>query len=514
MKRSLDVLNSEDTSEGGVSCDLTKCFPGLKSAEPPVPSELNRMKHFGFKMAPKFFFPAFPKLLQDVWIATEIFITFFEFAFVCATSTSGSWVNILLIVLTFLSIVLASIDGFLYFTGRGSCASLVKWGYKHLKSGTGSTAEEQPTDEDGEREDASCFIRFRKKIRRVFATGSEVIRIAITELLLYPLTVLDIFELIDSQTYRLNGRDDRINFSLLNIGLFYLVLSVYLIRILMSVSAIVSISRLPKTTTSSYNNLLKKFASHIILQIVVHMTILVMVSTKIDSEVCESDEGSGFLGNETSISVNASPFLYVAIITGDVIPFLGVAMFFVVNYPALKAFMMGFCIDMMSTIVSEDFAGTAFEGKGVRKVKKRTSNAYNKVTLAIARKQYTVYANVFSLKRKLAYRLTNPLVVILSTTYFTLITVFLICHALGWSDPCEGSSSTVRFITFNDHKGSFITFIIGLTVIAIANYQVVSISVIWLVAISGLVLFVATLPFVALMLAALIAIIVLVKVSI
>ena len=34
--------------------------------------------------------------------------------------------------------------------------------------------------------------------------------------------------------------------------------------------------------------------------------------------------------------------------------------------------MMGFCIDMMSTIVSEDFAGTAFEER-VRKVKKRAS---------------------------------------------------------------------------------------------------------------------------------------------
>lgn len=515
MKRSLNVVNSEDKSEAG--CDPTKCFPYLKNTEPTVPYELNRMKHLGFKMAPKFFFPALPKLLQDVWIATELFITFFEFAFACATFTPESSINILVVALTFLNIILASIDSFLYFIERGSCATLFKWGYKQLKSGTGSTVKEKlkQTEEGRERQDTSCFSRFQKRTRRVFATGSEVIRVTITELLLYPLTVLDIFELIDSQTYRFNSRDNRINFSLLNIGLFYLVLTVYLIRILMAVSAIVSISRLPKTTSSSYHNLLKKFALHLIFQIFVHMAILVMVSTKIDSELCESIEGSGFLGNETtSISVNASPFLYVTIITGDVIPFLGVAMFFVVNYPALKTFMMGFCIDMMSTIVSEDFAGTAFEGKGVRNVKKRASNAYNVVTLAVARKQYTVYRNIFSFKKKLAYRLTNPFVVILSAAYFTLITVFLVCHVLGWSDPCEGSNSTVRFITFNDHQGAFITFIIGLIAIAIANYQVVSISMIWLVAIPGLILLVVTFPFVALILAALIAIIVLVKFSI
>lgn len=464
-------------------------------------------------MAPHFFFPALPKLLQDVWVAIELFVVFFEFTFACVTFGSGGVVNILVVVLTLVNLVLASVDGFLYFVEGGSCVSLFKWGRKQVIKKKGSYVKKkelpQGSDQTVEKERSSGG-HFRERVRRMFATGSEVVRIALTELLLYPLTVLDIFELIDSQTYRINSRGNRINFGLVNIGLFYLVLTVYLIRILMSVSAIVSISRLPKTTNSSYHNLLKRFSIHLISQIFVHMVILVMVATKIDSERCVSVEfeGSGSGDNiTTTTSVNISPFLYVTIFAGDLIPFLGVAMFFVVNYPGLKEFMIGFCIDMVSTIVSEGFAGTA---EGIKNVKKKTGEVHDKVNLGVAQQQFNKYKNVFSLKRKLAYRLTNVFVVSLSGAYFTLITVFLICHTLGWSDACD-SNSTVRFISFNDHSGTLVTFIIGLAAITIANYQVVTISVIWLLALSGLVLLVVTLPFVVLLLAPLIAVILLVK---
>lgn len=536
VKRTLHILEIDsDKSKTFCSCS---CAPEKNGPEPPVSAQLQQIKRLGFKMFPLFFFPALPKIIQDIWVAVELFVAFFEFLFACVTYGSGGIINTLVVVLTLVNLLLASLDSFGYFVESGSCVSLYKWGRKQLRKGSKSKDKQLTSDKGGtetvgnednsskEGSGESSCDKFHQKVKKVFTTGSEVIRVGLTELLLYPLTILDIFELIDSQTYKADSVNSRINFSLLIIGLIYLVLTVYVIRILISISAVVSISRLPRTTNSDYQNLLKKFAVHIISQIVVHMSILVMVATKIDSELCiESDIasfnasgsgsgsglmfGSGF--NETTTkSTNVSPFLYVTIFTGDLIPFLGVIMFFVVNYPVLKQFMMGFCIDIMSTIVQEDFASTAFAGEGIKKMNRKASMAVNKVNLVSARQEFNLYKNVFSFKKKLAYRLTNPLVMIFTVAYFTLVTVFLICHVIGWSDPCN-STGSVKFITYSDHRGTFITFIIGLIAIILANYQVVFMSVIWLFAIIGLVLFALAVPVVTLLIAPLISLVVLIN---
>ena len=540
VNRSLHILEMEyDKDEHPVSGTTCSCA-SESTSEPPVSAQLQKVKRLGFKMFPVFFFPALPKIIQDIWVAVELFVTFFELLFACITYGSGGIINTLVVVLTVINLILASLDSFLYFVEGGSCVSLYRWGRKQLRKGRkmtvrrkqpqsdsiteGEATEDEARDDDNSKEESeeeakkrSSCIKFYEQVKKVFATGSEVIRIALTELLLYPLTVLDILELIGSETYHLNTIGHRINFSLLIIGLFYLVLTVYLIRILISVSALVSISRLPKTTHTDYHNLLKRFLIHLLSQLVVHMAILIMVSTKIDSELCResagtlSGSGVGEFSNETiTESRNTSPFLYITIITGDLIPFLGVFMFFVVNYPALKQFMMGFCIDLMSTVVSEDFASTAFAGKGIKNVSRKASVVHVKVNLASVRNEFNLYKNVFSFKKKLSYRLTNPLVMILSGAYFALIALFLTCHAIGLSDPCD-SMGGVKFITFSDHAGTFVTFVIGLVAILVANYQVVLMSVIWLLALIGLVVFTVAAPLVALLLAPLIALVVLVK---
>lgn len=429
-------------------------------------------------------------------MAAELLITFFEFVFACVTFSVGV-ANIFVVVLTLITLSLASIDSFFHFVEGGSCVACFRWGRRKLKKRRAAKQSGEDSEKaGGDEKDSPCKF-LPERARKWFQTGSEVIRAGLTELLLYPLAVLDLLELIESETYRGRDSNDDINFSLFNIGLFYLIMTVYFIRIFMSLSTVVSISRLPKTTDTKYPNLLKKFSLHLMGQILVHMSILAMVATKIDSEHCVSLEGSG--SNETSPSTNISPFLYVTIFTGDVIPFFGVAMFFVVNYPGLKEFSMGFCIDLMSTIVQEDFGDTAFKGKGIKHAKRKVQKVDEKVNLALARQQYGTYTNFFSLKKKLAYRLTNPLVVCLSLAYFALIIIFLVCHALGWNDACD-SGSGVSLVTFNDSNGTFLTFILGIVALTFANYHVISISLIWLLAMCGIALFVVTLPFIAVLL--------------
>lgn len=553
MKKSILILQDKSMVSRKLRkpCIPKRCFPCLESTtEPYLSPELQQAQKLGFKMFPFFVFPALPALLQDVWVTVELIVTFFEFLFACITFGDGGLVNALVVALSLLNLMLASFDSFLYFVEGGSCVRLFKWGKRKYKmrkeskndggsSKKGDGGIEEETDSENEDENSKAATKekvgFQKKFRKIFAVSSEVVRISLTEILLYPLTILDLYELIGSRTYTLSSNTDRINFGLLIIGLFYLILTVYAIRILMALSAVVSISRLPKTTSNNYHNLLRKFALHIIGQIIVHALILVMAAKKIENEFCfstfndaidfvsippgsgglgsgSSELGSGSSGSGSEVqssspsepSVNTSPFLIVSVITGGIIPFLGVAMFFVVNYPALKQFMMGFCIDMMSTIVAEDFATATFSGSGLKKVNRKMSTISNKVTSL--RQQYKLYTNIFSLKRKVSYRLTNPLVVLLSLAYFTLLAVFLTSHVLGWKEPCD-SSSGVIFIAYG---GVFVTFIIGVVAMAVANYQVVLVSVIWLIALTGLVLLITSAPITTLICALLISVVVLV----
>lgn len=456
------------------------------------------MEHLGFKMAPSFFFPALPKVIQDIWVAVELFVTLLGFIASCISFDQGNIPDTLSIALSLAGLGIAMIDGFIYFVEGGSCLICFKWGYQQVKKRMSkeiaaeiSEEVEGGSEENGHKKISLCRF-LPERVRKVIATGSEVVRVSLTEFILYPLMILDVLELIELQSYSLDNRDNklRLNFSLFIIGIFYLSLTVYFLRLLMSVTFIMNINRLPKTTTSSYHLLLRKFSVHLVAQMFVHIIIQVMVATKIDSEQCVLAEGSG--GNQTF--TNISPFLYVTMFTGGIIPFSGVAMFFVVNFSALKEFSMGFGIDMLSSIVSQDFASTAFSGEGLKQVKEKvTIIEQNNDTITLAKHQLNTYSNLFSLKKKFAYQLTNPLILCLSNFYFAILSVFLICHALGWNNICD-SNSGVQFVSFSHHKGVFVSFILGVMILAIANYQVIFIALICLAAIIGLMTLVITLP--------------------
>lgn len=184
INRALDVLleNDEEVKPPS-SCDPQKCFPWLKTTtEPPVSPELRRVQSLGFKMLPFFVFPALPKLLQDIWVAMELFLTFFELVFACITFGSGGVVSTLMVVLSLVNFLLASFDSFLYFVEGGSCASLFRWSQKKRKErreyatkGEGSSEEKQDEGLENKRKEETSFDRFRAKARKVVAVGSEVI---------------------------------------------------------------------------------------------------------------------------------------------------------------------------------------------------------------------------------------------------------------------------------------------------------------------------------------------------
>ncbi len=431
----------------------TYCSRLQPSATPP---NIQLASAVGFKMMPNFFFPAVPKLLEDLWVFIELFITTLEVLFAAYTFENEP-VNVFILVLSIINIILACLDSFLYFVQGGSCVACFRYARKKIAKRQGKSRGQDDVENEEETHNRCQFISAGQK--EFLDTWFQVIRTVLSELLLYPLAVGGLIELTESRTYDLNDTEDKINFSLFNIGGFYLVLSVYFMRTFMAISTIVSVQRLPKTTQNNYVNIVTRFCVHLVLQNITHATILAMVGAKINSEVAQC-------ANETEEVLNVSPFLWYVMIAGDIIPLLGVIMFFVVNYALLKQFSVAFYLDIMSSIVSAGFAELVFEGEGINGAKHKAEAVVKESNLLATRTDFEAYIKPLSWKQRILYRFTQTPVILISLFHTALVTVFFVCHALT-EDPCTGELKSLLV----DDAGVTATFFIGLVALCLANYQ-------------------------------------------
>ena len=427
----------------------------------------------GFKIMPSFFFPVLPKFLEDLWVALELLITIFEFIFICVTFEAGP-LNIFVLVLIIVALLLALFDSFLYFIQTGSCAAGIRSIRKRL---SGQKTQDEDQEEENEKEHEFCQFLSPKQ-KKFLQNWFEVSRTILSEFVLYPLAVGDFIELIESQTYRGGDSNTRINFGLFNIGLFYLILSVYFIRIFMAISSALNVKRLPKNTQNNYTVIVTKFCLHLLGQVCVHAIILAMIGAKINSEVVACN-GTGINSTEEAV-FQISGFLWYNIVSGDVLPFLGILMFFLVNYVQLKQFSVAFYVDIMSTVASEGFTDL------VKTAKDKTKEVLDKANLIELKEEFEKYQKSFTLKKRLRYRFTHPHVVLGTTAYFILMTAFLVCHVFTMN-PCSGNT---EFLLFRD-DGVTATFFIGLLVITVANYQTALLVISLLLIIAFLVTLVA-----------------------
>ena len=477
-------------------CDFSRCCPCLEHS--PTPPSIKFASAAGIKMMPNFFFPAMPKFLEDLWVSIEFFVTIFEFIFVCVTFEEGPLNNFVL-VLTIIALLLALFDSFLYFSQTGSCAAGIRSVRKRLSGQKTQDEDEEEEDEEENENNRKFYEILSPKQKKFLKNWFEASRTIISEFLLYPLAVGDFIELIESRTYQGGDRTTRTNFGLFNIGLFYLVLSVYFMRSFMALSSVLNVKRLPKNTQNNYTTIVAKFCIHLLGQVCVHAIILIMVGSKINSEVvaCNGTE----IDPTGEAGFQISGFLWYTIVSGEFLPFFGIIMFFLVNYAQLKQFSVGFFIDMMSTVVSEGFADLVFQGEGVKTAKEKAKIVLEKSNLIETKEEFEKYRVSFTLKKRLLYRFTHPHVVLGTLAYFGFMAAFLVCHVFT-VNPCNGD---IEFLLFKD-DGVTATFFIGLVVILVANYQTLVLALSILLLISVVAGLFVLLPFLAIVLTPIICI--------
>ena len=499
--------------------DETKLSPQMQKADSQ-----------GTSMIKKVFFPAMPSLLQDLWVYLEMIISFFAFAFGFVGYSTGVGTqrtfNIFYLSLAILSTILALIDAFIYIFQLGSCARLFKYLYKKYKERRRRRQQNQKGDTENLNEErqekneqqsnkvCGCIPRLPEVWLSRFNQFFELGRNVVSELLLYPLLICDLFDFV-----ALGGRDpdndtDRVNFGLFCVGSFYLILSVYIMRMFTIIGTMVSLMRLPLGKEDGgkkqYISLMIRFCIHAVCQIFVHLLAVVAVAAKIRNENPNTlDDGD---------TINISPFLWAVIFLGWIVPLAGVITFFTVNYYWTKEFSIGFWVDMISLLQGQGFAEAVFGGEGVsatkeaaeqlagggeedpdepvtisQEAKERTLDFVEKSGLKEVKKQLRKFKSP-SFFVKLFHPLKLPLLSLTGLFYDCCLIAF------GASMVLTRQNGNIRLAILDDNL-LFAVFAIVMTCIVIANLQIlivinVGFIIIFFLTLAGIILVLVTLPFI------------------
>ena len=467
-----------------------------------ITPEMQRASSQGWSMMKTIMFPVLPPILQDLWVYLELIISIAAFVLSVigfAQSEERSITDSLQVVLSSLSIILALIDAYLYFIQLGSIArgvrSCRKWWKKRrqterdrelleevkeieeydIDGGDDKLKECEGEESDGERR---WCCRVSNKWKDRFDTWFELVRTILSELILYPLIMFDMFAFITDAMY--DVVDDPSNaqdFSFFVVGSFYLILGVYVMRVFIVAGSMISLIRLPKyrdgekrasnsgnAISYSSSPILVVFCVHVLGQIAVHLLAVLAVSAKINNEHVTLSQLNNETGAELSLPKGSSPFLILAIVLGWIIPICGVLMFFVVNYYWMKEYTISFWLNMISLLQQESFAETVFGGSGLSMTKEKVMDFVEKSKYEKVKKQLKRF-KATSLWTKFFFPIRVPLAALCGLLYNIALLSLIACLMLTYISE-EG---TVKFVVFTGDNVMTTIFVISVAVIILAN---------------------------------------------
>ncbi len=434
--------------------------------------QLKRASSMGIDMMKKVLFPAMPHFLQDLWVFLEFGITLLSFilALVGLNLTENTALNVVSLVLSIIGLILALIDGYIYFFQTSyffkTCSTNLSKFFcrnnsEETSEGEGKEEAEQVVEE-GEENSTRKWWQLSDKAKEVLDTWFEVARTVISELILYPLLICDLLDFVSGVS---EVKDDlqedpmnRVDFSLFLIGTLYTIISVYFMRLLVIVGMLIQIRRLPTLSSGSskgYFAILGRFCLHVVCQIVCHAIVTIAVSAKIHHENQGDQDG-----------VRVSPFLWITIIFGGILPLSGIAAFFLTNYYWMREFSISFWLDMVSLLQGESFAEVMFGDGSTNVAKEKSQTLAEKTEFSVVKKQFRQYQST-SLWLKVFYPLRLPLLVLLGVLYDFALIAFMASMAFS----TDSDTGEVTFVLFDTH---FLTsmFFIVLVCLLVANFQV------------------------------------------
>ena len=451
---------------------------------------LSDAANIGKQMAPKIIFPGLSSAMQDLWVYAENGITLYQFVSSAQSiAKEHTKIKITAFVFSSLALLLAAIDFFLYFVQLGSCARIIRALIKKLRHKESEVEEnEEENEEDSSAEQKRC-VCISQEWKERLETWFETSRSVLTELLLFPILVLDMFDFITGSPYLLmKGQNDVQSIAFFAVAsCFFFVLSVYIMRIFILLSTTAVLTKMPldicknqKDTTA----FVISFAITAMGQMISQFAIILAIGVKIKQEI-------PMVGAET---VTTSPFLICLILLGAAIPNFGLFAYFLVNYFEFNDFSVGMFINMMSLLQSESFSETIFGGEGTEKPIEKAEELTEKFNLSKSKqvfdKKQQSPDNKWSAKVLAAMKI--PTLVLAGVVYYAVIIAFLVCLVL----TKDSGTGEVQFVLFR-YSGLCIAFFLVSVSLLVSNMYSLFMIHVWifvalLMCLSTLVTFVFT----------------------
>ena len=461
------------------------CMPLPQYINPPEATLSLEMKAAcfnGFKISKSLLIPALPTFVTVLWVIIEFLVTLSQFIFsvVTVNINQNMAFNIVYLCLASLNLLLATIDAFLFFISFDRVRNILK---RCCCCCCRKDKNDYVTDSHNTEETDSNKKCCNKNWRKSFSQWTELLRNLLSELLLYPLVVCDLFELIDSQTYKFQSDTDKVSFSYFIIGLFFLVASVYIVRSLIVFMTLRSLRKIPLDFTSTGTktvNVITRFLFHVLLQLLVHTMCIIAVAAKI------LQENRNRVANGT---VYVSPMLWIVLFTGWLVPLMGTFIYFPVNYFWIEQFSIGMYMNIVGLLQETSFAETVFTTKASEEVKESCENFFEEIKFMELKRQIKARENIGFLHR-LLYPLRMPLFYFVTPIY----TIFLAAFITSLVSSVDEVSGNITFSLFTEGSaGVGITLCILATVLA--NYQfIIIIAILFVAAAAVVVSLVLTLP--------------------
>ena len=265
-----------------------------------------------------------------------------------------------------------------------------------------------------------------------FEKYGDVVRSVISELLIYPLLIITIFQFIIAKGYDPQSALERFGLGLFCLNVVYLFLGVYGVRLLGLLSFIVTVSRVELPSKNA-----RKFGQgyfillliHLMMQGVSQIVILAIIGVEIHEE------------NLNSSTVSVSWQLWAIIVGGFFFPIFGLLMFFINTHYWIEYLNLGVLLGIFKLFEAKKFPNMIFEAEGINDQKRK--ELARKLTEQIRYKELLEeYESVNIWLDGIQHPYRNPFSVGLSVLYFVMLCGYFYCIFTA-----PGLRSSTAFIT-------------------------------------------------------------------
>ena len=435
---------------------------------------LNDAGNIGRQMAPKILFPGLSSLMQDLWVYAENGITLYQFiSSAKMLQSQKTTLGIITLAFSTVALVLAAIDFFFYFVQLGSCARIIrtlvkKFRHKEESDDNGNDEAEGGESAEGRQRCVCISEKWKERLETWFETSRNVL----SELVLFPLLVFDLFGFITGSPYLFTkGEEDVQGVAFFVVSTcFFFVLSVYIMRIFVLLSTTAVLTQMPLDICNSQKDTTSfviSFAITALGQMVSQFSIILAIGVKIKQE-------TPIVGTDVP---NVSPFLICLILLGAAIPNFGLLAYFLVNYFEFKDFSVGMFINMMSLLQSESFAETVFGGEAGEKPLEKAEELTEKFNLSRSKQVFDKKKQSSDNKwtAKVLAAMKIPILVLTGVLYYSVIIAFLVCLVL----TRDNSTGEIQFVLFR-YSGLCIAFFLVSVSLLVSNMYSLMIIHVWI----------------------------------